>query len=49
MSWRVLWVATMSLWGIFLVMGIWSWLMPLLVPVITVLMLLMIALCIIDV
>ena len=48
MSWRVLWVAIISLWGIFLVMGIWSWLMPRLVPVITILMLLMIALCIIN-
>ena len=48
MSWRVLGVATISLWGIFLVMGIWLWLMPLLVLVITILMLLMISLCIIN-
>ena len=48
MSWRVLGVATISLWGIFLVMGIWLWLMPLLVLVITILMLLMIGPCFID-
>ena len=47
-NWRVLRVATISLWGIFLVMGIWSWLMPLLVSVITIFMLLMIAPCIIN-
>ena len=36
-------MATITLWGIFLTMGIWSWLMPLLVLVITILMLLVIA------
>ena len=48
MSWRVLGVATISLWGIFLEMGIRSWLMPLLVLAITILMLLVIAPCIIN-
>ena len=47
MNWGVLGVATISLWAILLVMGIWSWLMGLLVPVIT-MMLLMIAPCIIN-
>ena len=46
-SWRVFRVATISLWGIlFLVRGIWGWLLSLLIPVIAILMLLMIALCI---
>ena len=47
MNWGVLGVATISLWATLLVMGIWSWLMPLLVPAIT-MMLLMIAPCIIN-
>ena len=48
MSWRVLGVATISLGGFFSWQaGIWSWLTPLLIPVITILMLLMIAPCII--
>ena len=38
----------MSHWGFHLVMKIWSWLMPLLVLVITILMLLMIAPCIVN-
>ena len=41
-------VATISLWVVFLTMGIWSWLMSLLVLVITILMLLVIAPCIIN-
>ena len=36
MSWGVLRVATIFLWVILLVMGIWSWLMPLLILVITI-------------
>ena len=49
MNWRVFWVATISLWVILLVrQGILSWLMPLLVLVITILMLLMIVPCIIN-
>ena len=46
--WRVLRVVTISLWGNPSGKGIWSWLMPLLIPVITILMLPMIAPCIID-
>ena len=46
--WRVLRVVTISLWGNPSGKGIWSWLMPLLIPVITILMLLMIAPCIIN-
>ena len=47
MGWKVLRVATISPWGILLWQrGTWSWLMPLLTHVITVLMLLMIAPCI---
>ena len=38
--WRVLRVVTISLWGNPSGKGIWSWLMPLLIPVITILMLL---------
>ena len=41
-------MATISLWGIFLEMGIRSWLMPLLVLAITILMLLVFAPCIIN-
>ena len=48
MSWGVLQVATISLWGSSWKWEIWSWLMPLLVPVINILMLLMIAPCIIN-
>ena len=49
MSQRVLGVAKISLWGILLLARVtWSWLMPLLIPVITILMLLMIAPCIIN-
>ena len=49
MSWRVLRVATISLWGILLLArGIWSWLVPLLVHVITILMLLVFAPCILN-
>ena len=48
MSWRVLGVATISLWEILLMMEIWSWLMPLLVLVIIILILLMIAPCTIN-
>ena len=49
MSCRVLGVARIPLWGLFSWRwGIWSWLMPLLIPVITILMLPMIAPCIID-
>ena len=49
MTWRVLGVATISLGAFFSWQaGIWSWLMPLLIPVITILMLLMIAPCIVN-
>ena len=49
MTWRVLGVATISLGGFFSWQaGIWSWLMPLLIPVITILMLLMIVPCMIN-
>ena len=49
MSCRVLRVATVSLGGILLLArGIWSWLIPLLIPVITILMVLMIAPCSIN-
>ena len=49
MSWRVLGVATISLGGfLLLVRGIWIWLKPLLIRVITILMLLMIVPCIIN-
>ena len=49
MSQRVPGVAPISLWGSFSRRGgIWSWLMLLLIPVITILMLLMIAPCIIN-
>ena len=49
MSCRVLRVATVSLGGILLLArGIWSWLIPLLIPVITILMLHMIAPCTIN-
>ena len=48
MSWRVLGVATISLWGSSWKWEIWSWLMPLLVPVINILMLLVMAPCIIN-
>ena len=42
-------VATISPWGILLLARVtWSWLMPLLIPVITILMLLMIVPCIIN-
>ena len=47
MSWDILKVAKISLWKI-LLLAIWSWLMPLLILVITILMLLMIAPCIIN-
>ena len=48
MSWGVLQVATISLWGSSWKWEIWSWLMPLLVPVINILMLLVIDPCIIN-
>ena len=48
MSWGVLQVATISLWGSSWKWEIWSWLMPLLVLVIIILMLLMIAPCTIN-
>ena len=42
-------MATVPLWGILLlVRRIWIWLMPVLIPVITILMLLMIVPCIIN-
>ena len=49
MTWRVLGVATISLGGFFSWQaGIWSWLTPLLIPVITILMLLVITPCIVS-
>ena len=41
-------MATIFLWEILLVMRMWSWLMPLLILIITILMLLMVTPCIIN-
>ena len=48
MRWRVLRVATISPWGFLLLVKENSWLMPQLTPVITILILLMIASCVIN-